>query len=45
MLKRLGTPKVGTFADIIAMHASFLADINELLDVDLVIKLEGSGQV
>jgi imidazolonepropionase-like amidohydrolase len=34
----LGTIEVGKIADIIAMHASPLNDINELLDVDFVMK-------
>ena len=36
--KSLGTLEVGKVADIIAMHASPLNDINELLDVDFVMK-------
>jgi imidazolonepropionase-like amidohydrolase len=40
--KNLGTLEVGKVADIIAMHASPLNDINELLDVDFVMK---SGKV
>ncbi|ASP47109.1 metal-dependent hydrolase family protein [Cognaticolwellia beringensis] len=36
--KSLGTLDVGKVADIIAMHASPLNDINELLDVDFVMK-------
>lgn len=38
----LGTIEAGKIADIIAMHASPLTDINELLDVDFVMK---SGEV
>jgi imidazolonepropionase-like amidohydrolase len=34
----LGTLEVGKVADIIAMHASPLNNINELLDVDFVMK-------
>jgi imidazolonepropionase-like amidohydrolase len=40
--KSLGTIEVGKIADIIAMHASPLVDIKELLDVDFVMK---SGEV
>jgi len=36
--KNVGTLEVGKVADIIAMHASPLDDINELLDVDFVMK-------
>lgn len=36
--KNLGTLDIGKVADIIAMHASPLNDINELLDVDFVMK-------
>ena len=36
--KSLGTLEIGKVADIIAMHASPLNDINELLDVDFVMK-------
>ena len=36
--KTLGTLEVGKVADIIAMHASPLNDIDELLDVDFVMK-------
>mgnify|MGYP003668980342 FL=1 len=36
--KSLGTLEVGKVADIIAMHSSPLNDINELLDVDFVMK-------
>lgn len=36
--KSLGTLEVGKVADIIAMHASPLNDIKELLDVDFVMK-------
>ena len=38
----LGTIETGKIADIIAMHGSPLTDINELLDVDFVMK---SGEV
>jgi len=40
--KSLGTIEVGKVADIIAMHASPLKDIKELMDVDFVMK---SGEV
>ncbi|MFT6248204.1 MAG: imidazolonepropionase-like amidohydrolase [Cognaticolwellia sp.] len=36
--KTLGTLEVGKVADIIAMHASPLNNIDELLDVDFVMK-------
>ena len=36
--KILGTLEVGKVADIVAMHASPLNDINELLDIDFVMK-------
>jgi len=40
--KSVGTLEVGKIADVIAMHGSPLNDINELLDVDFVMK---SGEV
>jgi len=38
----LGTLEIGKVADVIAMHASPLNDINELMDVDFVMK---SGKI
>ena len=40
--KSVGTLEVGKVADVIAMHGSPLNDIDELLDVDFVMK---SGEV